>query len=140
MLHKIIPPTDDDIEFFAKRGSDYERGIKDRIIVERAIIRRLCTDLIVAGHSLRLWDGEEWSTERTDVAAEILAATHATDEEIVYVYKLLPRADGQGDMWKKIGYVFLVYGNDGPDVIADYTNNLEGALAGVNEFATTLEA
>jgi hypothetical protein len=36
------------------------------------------------------------------------------------------------------GWVFFVYGNNGPDVINDYTTNLEPALVKTNALADRL--
>ena len=38
----------------------------------------------------------------------------------------------------RVGWLHLVYGNDGNDVIADYTTNLEPQLQAVNAYAETL--
>ena len=43
--------------------------------------------------------------------------------------------DFHGADGKPCGHVFLVYGNDGYDVIADYTLNLEEPLSAANEIA-----
>jgi len=38
------------------------------------------------------------------------------------------------------GWVYFVYGNDGWDVVSDYTTNLEAVLKGSGELAERLEA
>lgn len=50
----------------------------------------------------------------------------STDEEFLYAY------DSDG---KHVGWVHLVYGNSGWDVISDNTNNLEDALIAATELA-----
>lgn len=40
---------------------------------------------------------------------------------------------------KRIGWVRMIYGNDGWDVMADYTTNLEDVLTDANKLADKLE-
>jgi hypothetical protein len=62
-------------------------------------------------------DGNEYEiTDSCDKVA-ILAAMFKTDDERLYVRKVGSQ--------KMEGWVYLVYGNDGWDVISDYTTNLE---------------
>jgi hypothetical protein len=44
-------------------------------------------------------------------------------------------ADGQ-----RLGWMRFIYGNDGWDVLADYTVNLEPLMPAVNELTDKLEA
>lgn len=41
---------------------------------------------------------------------------------------------------RPIGWVRFVYGNDGHDVISDYTTNLESVLEPINAYAESLDA
>jgi len=100
-----------------------------RITIERKIVTRLIDDLLAAGCELSVFDGEEqhpWTTDRTAVIRDIMN----TDEDGLMVRRA---SDGLK------GSVYLVYGNDGWDVIADHTVNLEPLLAGVNGYALSLE-
>lgn len=98
--------------------------------VERRIMKRCVKELLAAGYQLSVFDGEEITVRRSTDRKAILAAMRTTDDDYLYVYQ---GAD------KKIGWVRFVYGNDGPDVICDYTTNLEAALKPVNDYATTFE-
>jgi hypothetical protein len=106
-----------------------DAGVRARIGIERKIVLRLIDDLLAAGCELSVYDGEEqypWTTDR----AAVIDAIMNTDEDALNVRRL---SDGLS------GWVHLVYGNDGWDVICDYTLNIEPLLAGVNAYAETLE-
>ena len=90
--------------------------------LEERIARQLATDLIAAGFVIDVNDGEKLVLAgSTDVAA-ILAAMWSTDEDQWFLFK-----DG-----KRGGWARFIYGNDGWDVISDYTVNLEPHMAGAN--------
>lgn len=115
-------------------------SVRPRVRIEKRIIRKLIADLLQAGYRLSVFDGEEetpkhseWGT--TD-ARILLKAVYETDEDYIYVYHQ-PSANGL--LPQSAGWVRLVYGNSGWDVICDYTVNLETALAGVNALASQIE-
>ena len=100
-----------------------------RITIERKIVLRLIDDLLAAGCELSVFDGEELYPSTTDRAA-VIDAVMNTDADTLMVRRA---RDGLK------GWVELVYGNDGWDVISDYTVSLEPLLAGVNGHASSLE-
>ena len=112
-----------------------------RIAVETRIAKKLVSDLVDAGFELSVAieptdsvdprDNEIWRS--TDKAA-IGKAMMAGDEDWIKVFK---PSDKKKDL--PFGWVRMVYGNDGWDVISDYTTNLEPQLKAVNEFAEKLE-
>ena len=63
--------------------------------------------------------------EPSNKAKVVLDAMFAADEDYLLVHK-----DG-----RQIGWVYFVYGNDGWDVVSDYTVNLEDLMKGANELA-----
>lgn len=91
--------------------------------MERAIIRKLVEDALYNGYTVVHNDGEEntchvYADGSYDVpllAGKIMDEIQATDEEYLIFYV------GES----KIGWVMLVYGNDGHDVIADCTDTTE---------------
>lgn len=89
--------------------------------VERQIIRRLVLDAFSAGYLISVDNGEEEFTIM-DRVKPVLDACFSVDEEHLHFYK-----DG-----RKVGWVFLVYGNSGYDVISDYSTNLEPIMAGAD--------
>ena len=114
--------------------SDVDQSVRARVAIERKIVKRTVSDLLAAGYELAVHDGEDWH-ERTTDAAKLHAALMETDEDRLFVYKV----DGPHGKRDWYGWVFFVYGNDGYDVISDYTVNLENDLAAVNAYADTLE-
>lgn len=83
--------------------------------IETRIINRLVEDILAAGYSIRVFDGEEVVLENARSFASILAAMRSSDEDILQLY----RKDAS-----LVGFVHLIYGN-GPDVIADYSVNAD---------------
>lgn len=134
----IVPPvpftpgaTADDIAHFSTpHGRRIELKIRQRIVVERAIIRKAVTDIIAAGYALSVDYGEDdVAVSRSSDVAEIMEAIGACDEEWLHVR----HTNG-----KLRGTIALVYGNDGWDVICDYHTSLEPLLTGANELAEQL--
>lgn len=96
----------------AARTGDLAR----RIRTEGKIARKLVSELLARGFSVSVNDGEEWTVNRSTDKAEIVGALFSTDEDIIRGF----RADGQ-----TIGMAYLVYGNDGYDVVNDYSTGKE---------------
>jgi hypothetical protein len=89
--------------------------IAHRQQIERTIGKQIVENAINMGYSITVFDGEEEAITKSRHAAGILYCMMATDEEHLLFYK-----DG-----KYVGFVFLVYGNDGWDAIADHTDKPE---------------
>ena len=100
-------------------------SVRHRIRIELQIARKTIRTLKAAGFALIADNGEEEShgSER-----QLIDNLFACDEA-----HLLVRGNG------KSGWVFFVLGNDGYDVICDYTVNLEPWLSEVNDYADKLE-
>jgi hypothetical protein len=102
-----------------------------RLNIERDIVLRTVAHLLAAGYYLNIangGDGEELAAPSRNVS-DIVLALMETDDEFLTVYQ---NAADQ----RRFGWVRFVYGNDGWDVISDYTVNLEEALAPVNAYVT----
>jgi len=102
-------------------------SVKPRIRVEQKIARYCVRQLLAAGYSLSVFDGEEVTIERSKDAATVVNAMNTTDDDYLFVYE-----DGEKD---RKGWVRFVYGNDGGDVICDYTTNLDATLDKVMKYA-----
>jgi hypothetical protein len=99
----------------AERALD--RGSKEtarRILTERKICFKLVDVLLAAGCSITHHNGEYAEVKRSTDKAAIRAAFFATDMEKLAAFN----ADGS-----QVGWWSLVYGNDGWDVISDYSAN-----------------
>lgn len=104
-----------------------------RIATEGKIARRTIRAIIKAGYCVSVFDGEEITLKRSTAGRAILNAMFTTDEDYLFVYPREPKAP-------RLGWVFFVYGNDGWDVVSDYTTNLEEVMRPVLDYAETFDA
>lgn len=130
-----LQPTADDLEHFAK---DYMRdttdAIRERIVMERAVVRRAATELLSQDFALRVHYGNEegWGCDITTDPGKVMEAIMACDEEALCVY-----SGGDGS-WRRFGTISLVYGNAGWEVVSDYSVNLEPHLLETNAYVDQL--
>jgi hypothetical protein len=103
--------------------------LETRIRIERQIARRTIKEALALGYTLGVYDGEETTLEYSADASKVLAAMLTTDDDHLLFYRNGVR----------IGWVRFVYGNDGYDVICDYTTNLEEVMEKVNVLTDKLE-
>jgi hypothetical protein len=104
-------------------------SVKLRIELERRIVRTIVTDAIAKGYRLavsleRGYDVEDMLLGSVDINRIVNEAT-AGDESHLFIQP------GTGDTVKdgsiiSHGWVYFVFGNDGWDVVSDYTTNLDG--------------
>lgn len=99
-----------------------------RHAIERRIIKKLVQDAIAAGYCVSHHNGEEYTVRCSRDPAAIMAVIAQTDEETLTIRK---------ENMQRVGWVHLVYGNDGHDVIADHTDNPEmtALLSGATSLA-----
>ena len=102
--------------------------LKQRIKIEKAIAKKIVVDALALNYFVSVNDSCEWTVNKSQDQKTILKALMTTDDDLLAFHN----KDG-----KYIGVVWLVYGNDGYDVICDYTANkgIEGLLAGANTLA-----
>ncbi|EAQ9154334.1 hypothetical protein MC126_004506 [Salmonella enterica] len=94
--------------------------------IERAIAREAIKGLLADDFKISVFDGEQTTLKDSTDAAAIEAAMFTTDEDQLHVSH--QHVDEKG-------WVLFIYGNDGHDVIADHTTNLEMSLKGAAELA-----
>ena len=99
-----------------------------RMGIEQQIIRRAVIDILGEGYKISVHDGGEYTVNRSIDLNLILNSTQTTDSDALVVW----------DEDQNIGTVTLIYGNDGHDVIADYSNSLEEVLKGASLLADEL--
>lgn len=118
----------------AERASaEGSRELANRIRTEGKIARKLvCIGLEVCGQA-DVHDGEEWVLTRCANAGKVMDALFSTDDDRIRFRS----PDGT-----KNAVFYLVYGNDGYDVISDYTANetAEAIMAQVQPYIDNLEA
>lgn len=103
-----------------------------RQAAEWAVVSAFVRTALKAGHTLGVYDGEEVVLKHSSSYKAVMAAIMSTDDDYIFVY---PVGATSGP---RMGWVRLIYGNDGPDVISDYTTNLEHLMAKANEVSDRL--
>lgn len=106
-------------------------NVEARQRIERRIAKAAVKSLIDAGFTVSVFDGEETVLTDSIDAKAIEAAMFSTDEDQLRVKRA---TDGLR------GSVLFVYGNDGFDVIADNTVNIEEVLKPATELADKIAA
>jgi len=107
--------------------------VKHRIALERRIVGMIVQDAIAQGYTVAIDNGGDEPSEQMSDPAIIMSEALATDEEALRFFNSLG---------VYVGSVFLVYGNDGFDVIADHTDNKEtrAIIRRAEAYAETAEA
>ena len=106
-------------------------NIETRKRIERAIVDKIIRSALEAGYWVSVWNGgDEPEIAKATDHRQIIDAMFATDEETL----VLHTPGG-----KRAGMIYLVYGNDGYDVIADYSVALEEFLQPALELADQYE-
>ena len=98
-----------------------------RLALELRIMRRYVKNLLAAGFSISVNDGETTTVRRSTNFREIIRAMRTTDEDYLYVYK--PGED------ERFGMLYFVYGNDPSEVVNDYSMSLDEAISEANAYA-----
>lgn len=97
-------------------------SVKMRQEVERKIATAAVNSLLVAGFAISVDngdnDGQEYQLASSTDEPAILGAMFLCDED-----RLIVEKDGI-----PLGWAYFVYGNDGWDVLSDYTVNLESYI------------
>jgi hypothetical protein len=114
----------------------FDRAVLRRCRVEERIARATVRALLAAGYELSVDNGEEETKPSRDFA-KVAGAMFETDEDYLCIQNAAGVEAGGRKLWA--GWVRFVYGNDGLDVICDYTVNLEAVLAPVLEMAEGME-
>jgi hypothetical protein len=111
-------------------------GTCQRITVEQEIVTRTVDALLAAGYLLQTDIQEDpRPAAPTRDRDYILTEMIEVDDEFLGVWFGHPAG---GDLWPD-AWVRFVYGNDGWDVVSDYTTNLESILAPINTYADSLD-
>jgi len=116
-----------------------EPSVKRRQLVEQRIASRAVSALLDAGFTLAVAQGDERPEPATRSKAKIMRELGECDDDRLMVYKPdnLPPQNATGNEHPADGWVWFVYGNDGWDVISDYTTSIEQHLAAVMKYAKT---
>ena len=90
--------------------------------VESLIAQGVIAAVLAEGLAITVNDGDENVLEHSRDADAVLAAMFSTDEDRLYISSGPETAISHG-------WILFIYGNDGFDVVSDYTTNLESILA-----------
>lgn len=88
-------------------------ALAKRIGIEKRLSSALVGACINRGYLVSLNDGQEWVIKKSHNKTDILAAMFTTDTDTILI---------RAKSGEKAGQFYLLYGNDGTDVIADYTH------------------
>ena len=106
------------LPFTASRWANIDPEIQARILVEYEIISSLVDELLEQGCLISINDGDGIALRKSTDRTKILESIMSVDEEHLIVYHQTGR----------LGSIFLVYGNDGWDVVNDYSTSLEPCI------------
>lgn len=126
MTTTYVPPC----ESIKTRSDRMTDAVRIRQAIEFYVIRQHVNALFAAGYTLKIDYMVDEENEGGDPAPtfstwdEIKPHLMACDEENLLCFK--------GDA--RTSSVKLVYGNDGPDVVADYGMSLEPIIGSLSEF------
>jgi len=95
-------------------------AVQRRKAVEKRILTSVITAMLNAGYMISIDNGdnqggEDYELQNGTSVNQVLKSCMLTDDERLYAIK-----DG-----KVFGWAYFVYGNDGWDVLNDYTVNLD---------------
>jgi hypothetical protein len=83
----------------------------------------------ITGYTIDVFDGEDYSLKDSADVEAILGAMFSTDDDRLYLCK----------GGKSVGWVWLIYGNSGWDVISDHTISIEDVLRGAVKLSEEME-
>jgi hypothetical protein len=101
--------------YATKAAADGHHDLAKRLRAEGRACGYLIRECLRRGLVVSINDGGEWCLLRCSNYNTIMCALASTDGDTVHV-----RHPGQG---LSVGSFYLVYGNSGPEVIADYSDN-----------------
>jgi hypothetical protein len=108
------------------------RELCQRLETEEKIVKKLIKRALDSEYYITVNDGEEDVVIKSRDYPKIIDAVFSTDEDYLSFYKAADADD-------RVGIVYLVYGNDGFDVISDYASSdldaFEVWMTPVNEYA-----
>ena len=116
-------------------------NLETRINIEKQIAFA-CVDAILAAElRISVFDGEAFALTKSKDAQAIKAALFSTDDDTLYVWRPTDVIHANGKrVYSQVGFISLVYGNDGYDVISDHTTGeLERILKPAFDLADQLE-
>lgn len=100
-----------------------------RIALERDIVTRTIDALLTAGYIVKESEDDTWHNTKEHTLALLFDLDDAF---------LMATSSANESNHTHSGWVRFVFGNDGWDVISDYTTNLEDVLKPVNDYVDSI--
>lgn len=98
--------------------------------MDRAIVTQCVEELLEQGFNLSLFHEEALAFKHSTNKEQILSNLLQCDEETLAIYD---------NTQQRVGWVFFVYGNDGYDVISDYSITIEQYIPKTQELVDKLQ-
>jgi hypothetical protein len=103
-------------------------SVKMRQEVEQKIAKALIKSALKAGYAISVDNGDvEEPTKPSKSAKKVFSLMFQTDEDYLFMFN---PTNG-----KHVGWVRFIYGNDGWDVISDYSVNMETIMTEAGKIA-----
>lgn len=118
------------ITIHVKYMTGHTASIKHRQAIELAIVAAFVNQVIRAGYSISVYDGEETTVTKCRNVDLVIKAMMTSNNDFLTVYA--PNHEKQG--WAE-----FIYGNDGFDVISDYGTGIEFLMTDANRIAERAE-
>jgi len=108
-----------------------ERDLAKRITTEGRIVSAIVKKALAMGYGVSVNDGEETTLHVSTSYRKIMAHCFTTDEDVLTITN--PHTA------HAIGWVHLVYGNCGHDVVSDHSSSayFDRFMKSINEYADT---
>ncbi|WP_043004878.1 hypothetical protein [Comamonas testosteroni] len=137
--HRAEYDERDDSAHFEQFQSVKDESSRQRILIERAVIRQAVRDILAAadnGYCISITNSETVELSRSRDLDKIMANIGQCDEETIIVRHAIK----DGELGGKLGSIYLVYGNHGWDVICDHTDSpaMHDLLQGAHKLAEEL--
>ncbi len=107
---------------------DMDPTVKIRIKIEEKIASRVIDDLLANDYLISVDDGMVTTVVKSADKQMILHAMSSADDDRLYVYK-------KDDPFRLHGWIRFFYGNDGWDVVNDYTLSLDHIMVPIEAWA-----
>jgi hypothetical protein len=105
--------TNFDTNIARAKAKGWKEGVR-RMRMEKRMASGLVKACLARGYRITVNNGEDVPIRKSKSYRAVMDALWQTDEEHLYIYD---------DADTRQGWFFLVFGNDGWDLVADYSDN-----------------
>ena len=107
-------------------------NVETRIKIEKTVVRLIVESVLSFCYCVSIHNGEYFSISHSRNKGEIMQNVMTTDTDVLVVHS---------EFGVNLGKIYLVYGNDGWDVVTDHTDNeiINLVLEDANKYAMKME-